>query len=100
MQRGLTHDLDQIWNFVLSCVDCNRGAGGKFDLSPAPVYVERLARRNDYFIESNHPIKETLIHQTGRTEAQRSSFLQSKLTLSTQNLPGSWLAQPRGYSVL
>jgi len=40
-------DLDQVWNLVLACIDCNRGVGGKFDSSPDVSYVDRLAKRND-----------------------------------------------------
>ena len=94
MAKGLTGDLDQIWNLVLACIDCNRGVGGKFDATPATIYVERLARRNDYLIESNLPIKETLILQTGASSQKRQSFLQSKLDLALASQPGRWWTEP------
>jgi 5-methylcytosine-specific restriction endonuclease McrA len=90
MRRGLTNDLDQIWNLVLACVDCNRGVAGKFDSTPSKTYVERLAKRNDYLIESNLPIKQTLILQTGKTPSERRAFLQSKLDLALTHHPGIW----------
>jgi hypothetical protein len=90
MRRGLTNDLDQIWNLVLACVDCNRGIDGKFDSTPSRIYVERLAKRNDYLIESNLPIRDTLIFQTGGTSAERRTFLQAKLDLAITHHPAIW----------
>ena len=98
MRKGLVSNLDQIWNLVLACRDCNRGVDGKFDQTPASKFVERLARRNDYLIESNLPIKETLIRQTGSTTEQRLTFLQQMLSVSSQYLPARWDVQPRGIS--
>ena len=39
-------------------------------------YLKRLQRRNDYLIDSHHPLRETLMRQTGRTALQRRVFLQ------------------------
>lgn len=94
MRNGLTGDLDQMWNLVLACVDCNRGIGGKFDATPSRKYVERLSIRNDYLIESNLPIKETLLLQTGKSSTQRRAFLQSKLDFANTYHPGSWSTAP------
>jgi hypothetical protein len=67
--------LDGVWNLVLSCPQCNRGPGGKMDQIPEPRYLARLERRNNYLIESHHPLKETLKKQTGSTEKRRRDFL-------------------------
>ena len=96
MKRGLTSDLDQIWNLVLTCVECNRGANGKFEAIPAPKYISRLAKRNEYLIESNLPIKETLIRQTGANSEIRKSFLQEKLTLAQTSIPRTWQIEEIG----
>jgi len=90
MKRGMSNNLDQIWNLVLACVSCNRGPGGKFDATPAKKYVERLQRRNEYLIESNLPIRETLMLQTGRTPVDRFNFLQENFTTATTRHPGLW----------
>ena len=90
LRRGFMNDLDQVWNLVLACIDCNRGVGGKCDSSPDVLYVDRLAKRNDYLIESNLPIKETLILQTGNTKEKRHVFLQDKLATASSILPHSW----------
>jgi hypothetical protein len=67
--------INGIWNLVLACQDCNRGVGGKFDAIPTIKLLERLHRRNEFLISSHHPLRETLIRQTGRSEQQRKSFL-------------------------
>jgi hypothetical protein len=68
--------IDGIWNLVLACPTCNRGVAGKFECLPALKYVERLHTRNEFFILSHHPLRETLIAQTGADEPQRRAFLQ------------------------
>lgn len=70
-------NLDGVWNLVLTCPKCNRGEEGKFALVPAATYLTRLHRRNEFLISSHHPLKETIIKQTGTTEAERRSFLES-----------------------
>lgn len=69
-------NFDGVWNLVLSSRNCNRGMGGKFEKIPAIQYLERLHRRNNFFVESNHPLRETIINQTGKTEVERKHFLQ------------------------
>jgi hypothetical protein len=62
---------------VLACQTCNRGAQGKFAQLPVRRLLERLHTRNEYLIGSNHPLKETLIAQTGRDVAARTDFLRT-----------------------
>ena len=68
-------NLDGAWNLVLSCIDCNRGESGKFEKIPDRSLLQRLENRNNYLIASNHPLKETLINQTGKTFSDRRKFL-------------------------
>ena len=68
-------NLDGVWNLVLACPDCNRGADGKFAKVPATKYIVRLHKRNEFLINSHHPLRETIINQTGATEAARRDFL-------------------------
>ena len=60
---------------MLTCQDCNRGAAGKFARVPATMYLTRLHKRNEFLISSHHPLRETIIQQTGKTEAARREFL-------------------------
>jgi hypothetical protein len=67
--------IDGVWNLVLACPRCNRGPDGKFDRLPHPDYLERLRTRNDFLIDSHHPLRETLMLQTGATGRDRVQFL-------------------------
>ncbi len=42
---------------------------------PTLRLLARLNRRNEYLISSHHPLRETLMQQTGLTIEQRASFL-------------------------
>ncbi len=89
-QAQLGVNLDGVWNLVLACPDCNRGPQGKFDRIPALPLLERLHRRNEYLIGSHHPLRETLMQQTGMQLTQRISFL-AGLYRKVQLSPGlSW----------
>jgi len=86
LQLGLK-GLNQIWNLVLSCKECNRGSAGKFERIPDISYLDQLYDRNNYFIESHHPLRETIINQTGKTDDERISYLQSFYNQATDMIP-------------
>jgi hypothetical protein len=71
-------NLNGVWNLVLACRECNRGEKGKSARLPKRKYLERLHRRNNYLIESHHPLRDTLMSQRGATEAKRQAFLQQR----------------------
>jgi len=75
-QYGLGPTIDGVWNLVLACKDCNRGIGGKFGAVPTERLLARLYTRNEFLIGSNHPLKETLMRQSGGNHTERQSFLQ------------------------
>ncbi|WP_411503404.1 HNH endonuclease [Brevibacillus centrosporus] len=83
-------NLNGVWNLVLACQSCNRGIGGKFAQIPRPRYLDRLHKRNNFFIDSHHPLRETLINQTGKTENQRSSFLREMDKFAINQLIVRW----------
>ena len=95
-KNGLATNLNGIWNLVLACQTCNRGPHGKFDATPDPKYVERLHTRNEYLIGSHHPLRQTLIKQTGKRARQRRAFLQQQLDAATQYSPASWSTRAMG----
>ena len=74
-QSNLPLNLDGVWNLVLSCQSCNRGPQGKFDRIPSLALLDRLHTRNEYLIGSHHPLRETLMNQTGAKLSDRVSFL-------------------------
>jgi 5-methylcytosine-specific restriction endonuclease McrA len=83
-------NLNGVWNLVLACQECNRGERGKFARVPKIKYLERLHQRNSYLIESHHPLRETLIAQTGATEPLRRQFLQQQYSASKSLLVHDW----------
>ncbi|WP_200235215.1 hypothetical protein [Advenella mandrilli] len=72
IQFGSMYDLqlNEVWNLVLACKECNRWQdGGKASNLPQKKFLDRLHHRNEYLIESNHPLKETLHSDMGATTA-------------------------------
>lgn len=93
--------INGVANLVLSCAECNRGYQGKFDRLPSVNLLERLHRRNEYLITSHHPLRETLISQTGFTESSRRGFLQDAYNCATLHLGATtkWAPLRNGTSV-
>lgn len=89
-------NVNGVWNLVLSCSDCNRGDDGKFAKIPNIELVARLHKRNEYFINSHLPLRETLIQQTGKNEQQRRDFLQGQYALAKQFAIHEWHPIIRG----
>jgi 5-methylcytosine-specific restriction endonuclease McrA len=83
--------VDGVWNLVLACQTCNREEKGKFDRLPELRYLERLHRRNEFLIESHHPLCETLMLQTGATEQARRTFLNSAYYDAVRLLVQRWV---------
>lgn len=90
--------IDGVWNLVLACKDCNRGEGGKFASVPTEKLLARLYTRNEFLIGSNHPLKETLIRQTGPQEADRKSFLRDFYSRAWASLLHRWEPVEKGKS--
>jgi hypothetical protein len=91
--------VDGIWNLVLSCKDCNRGADGKFERIPSVKLLQRLHTRNEFYIGSHHPLRETLINQTGKSEAERSKFLGQIYQRVQLNPATAWEPEQRAESL-
>jgi hypothetical protein len=49
---------------------------------PARKYLERLDTRNEFFITSHHPLRETLMAQTG--DSRENSTLERRRTTSLE----------------
>lgn len=84
---GGFNQVDQIWNLVLACRECNRGSEGKFMAISMADLVLRLHQRNEYYISSHHPLRETLIQQTGLSEPERRGFLSTFFDRAQQQIP-------------
>lgn len=101
-QCDINKPIDGVANLVLACQECNRGANGKFDRLPSIALLERLFNRNEYLINSHHPLRETLIAQTGSTTQKRQSYLQEAYNCSTLFVGASgckWEPIPQGESI-
>lgn len=75
--------IDGVANLVLACQECNRGTHGKFDRLPSLELLDRLFNRNEYLISSHHPLRETLISQTGNSTLKRQTYLQDAFNCSS-----------------
>lgn len=82
--------IDGVWNLVLACKTCNRGVSGKFDLIPHSTLIDRLHKRNNFLIDSHHPLRETLMTQTGLTEELRLQYLQQVFTNASTYIIHTW----------
>jgi hypothetical protein len=95
-RQGIIEEIiNGVWNLVLSCSTCN-GSGEKGAKVPSPTLVERLNRRNEYLIESNHPLKETIILQTGKTKQARIGFIQGIFDTARVSLVNVWYPEAKG----
>ena len=83
-------NINGVWNLVLACQDCNRGTDGKFERIPQIPLLERLHARNEYLINSHHPLRETIINQTGKDTPKRIEFLQNMDQKAIDIIPTRW----------
>jgi len=88
--QGFGSNVDGVWNLVLACRRCNAGENGKFAKVPELDYLKRLHTRNEFFIGSHHPLRETIILQTGSSQGKRASFLQDKYNEARKLLIATW----------
>jgi hypothetical protein len=93
--EGITEPIDGVWNLVLACRECN-GSGQKGTKVPTKLLLERLNKRNEYLIESNHPLKETIILQTGSNAKTRGAFLNRVWSKATGLLLFNWEPESKG----
>ena len=89
--RDVAFNINGIWNLVLSCKECNRGIKGKFDSIPSLNILERLHQRNEFFILSHHPLRETIINQTGTTPQDRINFMNEVDKIAYECRPHRWI---------
>jgi hypothetical protein len=90
MRAQLMGNINGVWNLVLACKACNRGEGGKFDLAPSLLLIERLHRRNEFLIASHHPLRDALMMQTGTLEEERAAFLQKNYDAGVTHRIACW----------
>ncbi len=88
-------NLDGVWNLVLASSAANLS---KSDRLPHRRFIEKLHARNEYYIESKHPLAETIMNHTGFTEAKRTAFMNRVLNvaLNAQGHTETWSPKDMG----
>lgn len=72
-------NINGVWNLVLADGSINLNKKTKI---PEKRFLQRLFNRNEFYIESKHPLAETIINQTGVTKENRIRFLESQYNLA------------------
>jgi len=80
------------WNLVLAHSDCNQN---KSDNIPPKYYINNLIVRNEYLIQSDHPLKDTLIKDTGKTWHDREIFINSRYKYAKDRIHRFWNGNPK-----
>ena len=70
----------------LACRRCNRGERGKSYRVPSARLVARLHERNNWLVDSHHPLREPIILQTGVDADRRASFLRGRRQVAVDAL--------------
>jgi hypothetical protein len=83
-------NINGVWNLVLADKKVNIDKSAKI---PEPRFLKRLYTRNEYYIQSKHPLAETIINQTGITPKQRHNFLQRQYNLAVSLAIQPWKPQ-------
>ncbi|TCC97125.1 HNH endonuclease family protein [Pedobacter hiemivivus] len=80
-------NINGVWNLVLTDKRINNNKSARI---PEKRFLERLFNRNEFYIESKHPLAETIINQTGTTRAQRIAFLEKQYNLASELAIHKW----------
>ena len=80
-------NINGVWNLVLADAVTNREKKARI---PELRFLERLFVRNEYYIESNHPLAETIVNQTGTNKRARRAFLETQYRLALENSIHRW----------
>lgn len=83
----LPANINGVWNLVLADRDINQDKKSRV---PELKYLFRLYNRNEFFIESKHPLAETIINQTGCSPEKRRQFLEHHYNIALNNSIHKW----------
>jgi hypothetical protein len=72
-------NINGVWNLVLAEKEVNRNKSSRI---PEKRFLQRLFNRNEFYIESKHPLAETIVNQTGKTKQKRIDFLNEQYQLA------------------
>ncbi len=80
-------NINGVWNLVLADSKVNAQKSAKI---PEERYLKRLFKRNEFYIESKHPLAETIIKQTGSTKEIRRKFLEAQYNIAKSQSIQPW----------
>lgn len=80
-------NIDGVWNLVLADKDVNRNKSARI---PEKRFLQRLFNRNEFYIQSKHPLAETIVNQTGKTKQKRIEFLNRQYQLALNSAIITW----------
>ena len=80
-------NINGVWNLVLADPHINGEKGARI---PDIKYLNRLYNRNEFYIESKHPLAETIVNQTGYTPEKRRQFLDKHYELALNQSIHKW----------
>lgn len=80
-------NINGVWNLVLANKDVNRDKSARI---PEKRFLQRLFNRNEFYIQSKHPLAETIINQTGKTKQKRIEFLNKQYQLALNSTIITW----------
>jgi hypothetical protein len=80
-------NINGVWNLVLTDSIMNKEKSAKV---PEKRFLDRLYNRNEFYIESKHPLAETIINQTGKTKQERIRFLQKQYQMAYDASIQTW----------
>lgn len=80
-------NINGVWNLVLANKDVNRNKSARI---PEKRFLQRLYNRNEFYIQSKHPLAETIINQTGNTKQKRIEFLNKQYQLALNSVIITW----------
>lgn len=80
-------NINGVWNLVLADSKINVKKNAKI---PELRFLHRLFNRNEFYIESKHPLAETIINQTGSTKELRRRFLEKQYNIALKHSIHLW----------
>jgi hypothetical protein len=80
-------NINGVWNLVLANKDVNRNKSARI---PEKRFLQRLFNRNEFYIQSKHPLAETIINQTGISKQKRIEFLNKQYQLALNSAIITW----------
>jgi CRISPR/Cas system Type II protein with McrA/HNH and RuvC-like nuclease domain len=80
-------NINGVWNLVLANKIVNRNKSARI---PEKRFLQRLFNRNEFYIQSKHPLAETIVNQTGKTKQKRIEFLNKQYQLALNSAIITW----------